>query len=95
MDALFSVTRRGSSECAHGRLSSFPRADEPEAAWKRSIEAKALDAMRGLLPAASLSHVGIFASGQAYEQLLMRLLCLAAPRGAPVSATWRSRSCRR
>ncbi len=30
--------------------------------------------MRGLLPAASLSHVGIFASGQAYEQLLMRLL---------------------
>src|SRR5262249_39147286 len=29
---------------------------------------------RGLLPAASLSHVGVFATGQAYEQLLMRLL---------------------
>ncbi len=30
--------------------------------------------MRGLLPAASLSHVGVYATGQAYEQLLMRLL---------------------
>ena len=39
----------------------------------RSIRAKALDLLRGLLPAASLSHVGIFASGQAYEQLLLRL----------------------
>ena len=47
--------------------------------WERSIKAKALDAMRGLLPAASLSHVGIFASGQAYEQLVMRLLASPLP----------------
>ncbi len=46
---------------------------EPEAAHARSIRAKALDLLRGLLPASSLSHVGIFASGQAYEQLLLRL----------------------
>jgi thymidylate synthase ThyX len=52
----------------------FPRAEaEPEAAHRRSIRAKALDLLRGLLPAASLSHVGIFATGQAYEQLLLRL----------------------
>ncbi len=52
----------------------FPRADEePEAAYRRSIRAKALDLLRGLLPAAALSHMGIFASGQAYEQLLLRL----------------------
>jgi thymidylate synthase ThyX len=52
----------------------FPRAeDEPEAAHLRSINAKALDLLRGLLPASSLSHMGIFATGQAYEQLLMRL----------------------
>ena len=30
-------------------------------------------------PAASLSHVGIFASGQAYEQLVMRLLASPLP----------------
>ncbi len=52
----------------------FPRGDgEPEAAHRRSINAKALDLLRGLLPASSLSHMGIFATGQAYEQLLMRL----------------------
>jgi thymidylate synthase ThyX len=58
----------------------FPRApDEPEAAHARSIKAKALDLLRGLLPAASLSHVGIFASGQAYEQLLLRLFASPLP----------------
>ena len=58
----------------------FPRAaDEPEAAHARSIRAKALDLLRGLLPAASLSHVGIFASGQAYEQLLLRLFASPLP----------------
>jgi thymidylate synthase ThyX len=58
----------------------FPRADgEPEGAHARSIRAKALDLLRGLLPAASLSHVGIFASGQAYEQLLLRLSASPLP----------------
>ncbi len=52
----------------------FPRADgEPEAAHRRSLKAKALDLLRGLLPAGSLSHMGIYATGQAYEQLLLRL----------------------
>ena len=55
------------------------RRREPEAAWRRSIRAKALDLLRGLLPASTLSHVGIFASGQAYEQLLLRLLASPLP----------------
>ncbi|MFM9148941.1 MAG: FAD-dependent thymidylate synthase, partial [Solirubrobacterales bacterium] len=57
----------------------FPRGDEPEGAWRSSIRAKALDLLRGLLPAATLSHVGIFASGQAYEQLLLRLMASPLP----------------
>jgi thymidylate synthase ThyX len=58
----------------------FPRAEgEPEAAHRRSIKAKALDLLRGLLPAASLSHMGIFATGQAYEQLIFRLLSSPLP----------------
>ena len=56
-----------------------PRGEEPEAAWRRSIRAKALDLLRGLLPAATLSHVGIYASGQAYEQLLLRLMASPLP----------------
>ena len=64
----------------------FPRAEgEPEAAHARSIQAKALDLLRGLLPAASLSHMGIFATGQAYEQLVLRLLASPLPEARVVA----------
>jgi thymidylate synthase ThyX len=41
--------------------------------WRQALRAKALDAVRGLLPAASLSNVGIYGSGQSYEALLLRM----------------------
>ncbi len=47
--------------------------DTPPAARDRAIRARALDALRGLLPAATQANLGIFASGQAYEALLIRL----------------------
>ena len=54
---------------------TFPRADgEAPAARARAVNAKALDLLRGLLPAASLSHMGIYATGQAYEQLILHLI---------------------
>jgi len=46
---------------------------DPEAVYRRSIRAKALDTLRGLLPAATQSNVGLFGSGQAYEALLLRM----------------------
>jgi thymidylate synthase ThyX len=53
----------------------FPRGeDESPAAHARAVRAKALDLVRGILPAASLSHMGIYASGQTYEQLVLHLL---------------------
>ena len=80
MERIFDLYSEGLDAAAGVvRPSSYPRGDEPEAVWERSIKAKALDAMRGLLPAASLSHVGIYASGQAYEQLVMRLLASPLP----------------
>jgi len=45
----------------------------PEGAHRAAARARALDAVRGLLPAATTSNVGIYADGQAYEQLLLRL----------------------
>src|SRR2546430_7050432 len=33
----------------------------------------ALDTLRGMLPAATVSNVGIYGTGQAYEQLLLRM----------------------
>jgi thymidylate synthase ThyX len=40
---------------------------------RQAIRAKALDALRGLLPSASLSNVGIYGTGQSYEMLLLRM----------------------
>lgn len=41
--------------------------------YRQSIKAKAFDALRGMLPAASLSNVGIYGTGQGYELLLLRM----------------------
>jgi thymidylate synthase ThyX len=41
--------------------------------YNNATKAKALDLLRGLLPAATTSNVGMFASGQSYEGLLLRL----------------------
>src|SRR5688572_21410210 len=41
--------------------------------YRQSVKAKALDAVRGVLPAASLSNVGIYGTGQGYEALLLRM----------------------
>ena len=46
---------------------------DSDAAYRRAVRARALDAARGALPAAASSNVGIYGSGQAYEALLMRM----------------------
>ena len=52
----------------------FPReAGVSEGVWTRTLRAKALDTVRGLLPAATRSNVGLYGTGQAYEQLLLRM----------------------
>ncbi|HEX2707803.1 MAG TPA: FAD-dependent thymidylate synthase, partial [Solirubrobacterales bacterium] len=80
MDDLFGIYSRSLTEVEAWAAERWPRGDaEPEGAWRRSIRAKALDLLRGLLPAATLSHVGIYASGQAYEQLIMRLMASPLP----------------
>src|SRR5881628_3146328 len=52
----------------------FPRDPaEAETVYRMTIRAKALDTLRGMLPAATTSNVGIYGTGQAYEQLLLRM----------------------
>ena len=46
---------------------------DSELAHRRAVRARALDGARGVLPAATLSNVGIYGSGQAYEALLLRM----------------------
>ncbi|HEX7244223.1 MAG TPA: FAD-dependent thymidylate synthase [Solirubrobacterales bacterium] len=80
MDEIFAIYSRSLVQVEEWAAERWPRGDgEPEGPWRRSIRAKALDLLRGLLPAATLSHVGIYASGQAYEQLLLRLMASPLP----------------
>src|SRR3954454_13317839 len=79
MDELFQIYSTSLDRVREWAAERWPRGDEPEGAWRSSIRAKALDLLRGLLPAETLSHVGIFASGQAYEQMIMRLLASPLP----------------
>ena len=74
MDSIFEVYSKMVRQ-----LTDYVRAnsDVPEAerdvAWKGATKAQACDAIRGVLPVATKSTVGIFASGQAVENLIMHL----------------------
>ena len=85
MDALFGAYAEALPRVRGWVDETFPRTDgEPEAARRRAVNAKAFDLLRGLLPAASLSHMGIYATGQAYEQLILHLIGHPLPGGAPL-----------
>jgi thymidylate synthase ThyX len=52
----------------------FPKVEgDSDFVYKQATKAKSLDALRGLLPAASLSNIGLYGTGQSYEQLLLRM----------------------
>jgi thymidylate synthase ThyX len=58
---------------AHFRA-RFPKdAADSDLVYRQTIMAKTCDTLRLLLPAGARSNVGIYATGQSYEQLLMRL----------------------
>ena len=80
MDALFGAYAESLPRVRAWVEETFPRAEgESPAARRRAVNAKAFDLLRGLLPAASLSHMGIYGSGQAYEQLILHLMAHPLP----------------
>lgn len=75
MDAIFDLY----SKMVH-QLTDYIRSNdktpqpERDIAWQGATRAQACDAVRTVLPVATKSTVGIFASGQALESLIMHLL---------------------
>ena len=86
MDALFDTYADALPRVAAWVDGRVPARDELDAARRRAIKAKALDLLRGLLPAASLSHMGIYATGQTYEQLILHLLAHPLPEARALRA---------
>ena len=58
---------------AHFRAKYPKSPDDSDGVYRSVIRAKALDTLRGLLPAATTSNVGLFGTGQAFEALLLRM----------------------
>ncbi len=58
---------------AHFRRRVPKTPEDSDGVYRAAIRAKALDTLRGLLPAATQSNVGIFGTGQGYEALLLRM----------------------
>src|SRR5437773_5972721 len=74
LDRVFDTYRAWLPRLRDFFAARFPRAErDSESVYRMTIRAKTLDTLRGLLPAATTSNVGIFATGQAYEQLLLRM----------------------
>jgi thymidylate synthase ThyX len=74
MDELFDTYAALLPQLTVWLVERFPAGQGASAgAHERAVRAKALDLLRGLLPAAALSHVGIFASGQTFERLILHL----------------------
>jgi thymidylate synthase ThyX len=74
MDAVFETYARLIPAMQSHFAARFPKAQrDSDAVHRAAIRAKALDTLRGMLPAATQSNVGIYGSGQAFEALLLRL----------------------
>ncbi|NBR99097.1 MAG: thymidylate synthase, partial [Actinobacteria bacterium] len=63
----------------HVRKTVKKGATDSDFVYRQATRAKALDAVRGVLPAASLSNLGIYGTGQGYEALLLRMRGHALP----------------
>lgn len=80
MDRLFDTYAELLPRMQDTLRDSFPRnATDSDFVYRQAIRAKAFDVLRGILPAASLSNVGIYGTGQSYEQLLLRMRAHALP----------------
>ena len=74
LDRLFDAYATVTPIMAEHVRSVTPKAPgDSDFVYRMAVKAKALDAVRGILPAAAQSNVGIYGTGQSYEQLLLRM----------------------
>ncbi|HJT36877.1 MAG TPA: FAD-dependent thymidylate synthase, partial [Actinomycetota bacterium] len=74
LDRVFSLYADALPRAIAGYEQRFPKQpDDTDRVYRSTIRAKALDSLRGMLPAATVSNTGIYASGQSFEQMLLRM----------------------
>ena len=74
MDAMFDAYAGCLAQMLEWARDTYPKEPgDSDFVYKQTLKAKACDAARGILPAATLSNVGIYGTGQAFEALLLRM----------------------
>lgn len=74
MDRMFDSYKTMTSAVTNHVRATVPKSImDSDFVYRQATKAKALDAVRGALPAAAVSNVGIYGSGQAYEAMLLRM----------------------
>ncbi len=74
MDALFDTYREMLPTLDDWARKRYPKDNATsDFVYKQTIKAKACDSVRGMLPASTLSNVGIYGTGQAFESMLLRM----------------------
>ena len=74
LDRIFGLYADALPRTIAGYERRYPKQpDDTDRVYKMTIRAKALDALRGMLPAATVSNTGIYASGQSFEGMLLRM----------------------
>ncbi len=79
LDRIFDTYSKSAELVTEHVRKTVPRGDESEFVYRTATKAKALDGVRGILPAAATSNVGIYGTGQAFEALLLRMRASALP----------------
>ena len=79
-DALFQAYSRLIEPLTQSIRERFPIDEgESDRGWKAATRAKALDMLRGLLPAGTLTNLGLFGNGRAFEYLITKLAANELP----------------
>jgi thymidylate synthase ThyX len=79
-DALFDAYSALLEPATDAIRERFPQdAGESDRAWKSATRAKALDLLRGLLPAGTLTNLGLYGNGRAFEYLITKLAANELP----------------
>src|SRR5437016_7968888 len=73
-DSLFATYSAMVEPATQAIRERFPQEEgEADRGWKAATRAKALDLLRGLLPAGTLTNLGLFGNGRAFEYLITKL----------------------
>jgi len=74
MDEIFELYAKWIPAMQEHFAKRYPKSPgDSDSVHRSAVRAKALDTLRGMLPAATQSNVGIYGTGQAFEALLLRM----------------------